>query len=92
MLQSIMQSARESERDDHDEERMRPRSPRPVTNRGDPAETRRDGRTDVSWESKLKDEFSIVSTATEVQGQEMMMIMTHVNLTVQGESTETWTK
>ena len=38
------------------------------------------------FESKLKDELSIVSTATEVQGQEMtMMIMKHVNLTVQGD-------
>ena len=35
--------------------------------------------------SKLKDELSIVSTATEVQGQEMMMIVKHVNLTVQGD-------
>ena len=29
--------------------RMRPRSPRPVTNQRNPVETRRDGRTDVSW-------------------------------------------
>ena len=36
-------------------------------------------------EPKLKDELSIVSTATEVQGQETMMIMKHVNLTVQGD-------
>ena len=53
MLQGIMQSASESESDDDDEESgtrmMRPRSPRPVTNRKDPVETRRDGRTDVSW-------------------------------------------
>ena len=34
--------------------------------------------------SKLNDELSIVSTATEVQGQEMM-IMKHVNPTVQGD-------
>ena len=50
--QGIMQSASESESDDDDEERgtrMRPRSPRPVTNKQDPAETKRDGRTDVSW-------------------------------------------
>ena len=36
-------------------------------------------------ESKLKDELFIVSTATEVQGQEMMMFMKHVNFTVQGD-------
>ena len=35
--------------------------------------------------SKLKDELYIVSTATEVQRQEMMIIMKHVNLTVQGD-------
>ena len=29
--------------------RMRPRSPRPVTNLRNPVETRRDERTDVSW-------------------------------------------
>ena len=33
----------------------------------------------------MKDELSIVSTATEVQGQEMMIIMKHVNLSVQGD-------
>ena len=50
--QGIMQSVSESESSDDDEERetrMRPRSPRPVTNRKDPVETKRDGRTDVSW-------------------------------------------
>ena len=46
-------------------------------------ERRKNGR---KLESKLKDELSIVSTATEVKGQEMMMmIMKHVNLTVQGD-------
>ena len=35
--------------------------------------------------SKLKDELSTVSTATEIQGQEMMMIMKHVNLAVHGD-------
>ena len=52
MSQGIMQSASESESDDDDEERgtrMRPRSPQPLTNRKDPVETKRDGRTDVSW-------------------------------------------
>ena len=51
MLQGIMQSASESESDDDEERgtRTRPRSPRPVTNRKDPVETRRDGRTDVIW-------------------------------------------
>ena len=52
MLQGIMHSASESGSDDDDEERgtrMRPRSPRPGTNRKDPVETRRDGRTCVSW-------------------------------------------
>ena len=57
---------------------MRPRSPRPVTNK-----ERRKNRRRVK--SKLKVELSVVSTATEVQGQEMIMIMKYVNLTVQGE-------
>ena len=35
--------------------------------------------------SKLNDELSIVSTATEIQGQETMMIMKHANLAVQGD-------
>ena len=52
MSHGIMQSASESESDDDDEERetrMRPRSPRPMTNIKDPVETKRDGRTYVSW-------------------------------------------
>ena len=77
MLQGILRSASESECDDDDEERVtrrRSRSPRPVTKK------RR------KLESKLKDELSIVSTATEVQEQAMMMIMKHANLTVQGDT------
>ena len=42
--------------------------------------------------SKLKDEFSIVSTATEIQGQEMMMIMKHVNLSPGRQRSTTRTK
>ena len=36
-------------------------------------------------ESNLKEELSIISTATEIPGQEMMIIVKHVNLTVQGD-------
>ena len=64
--------------------RMRPRSPRPVTNRKRSSRDKERRKNRRKLESKLKHEFSIVSTATEVQGQEMMMIMKHVNLTVQG--------
>ena len=43
--------------------------------------------------SKLKNDISIISTAMEVKGRKMMLIMKHVNFTVQGDrSTETRTK
>ena len=35
-------------------------------------------------ESKSKNERSIISTAMEVKGQEMMLIRKHANLTIQG--------
>ena len=35
-------------------------------------------------ETKWKNELSIISTAMEVKGQEMILIREHVNLTVQG--------
>ena len=34
--------------------------------------------------AKLKNEHSIIRTAMDVKGQEMMLIRKHVNLTVQG--------
>ena len=66
-----MQSASESESDDDDEESDEDEAKKPATSHKQKrsVETRRDGRT------KLKDERSLVSTATEVQGQEMMMMM-----------------
>ena len=43
--------------------------------------------------SKSKNERSIISTAMEVKGQEMMLTRKHANLTVQRQrSTETRTK
>ena len=41
----------------------------------------------------MKDKLSITSTETEIQGQEVMLIMKYVNFTAQGDrSTETRTK
>ena len=65
--------------------KMRPRSPQPVTTRRDPVETRERRKNRRKLGSKLKDEFSIISTETEIQGQEVILIMKHVKLTVQGE-------
>ena len=88
MLQGIMQSASESESDD-DEERDEDEAKKPATRdkqkRSSRDKLRRKNRRRL--ESKLKDELSIVSKATEVQGQMMMMIMKYLNLTVQGERT-----
>ena len=87
MLQGIMQSASESENDDDDEESDEDEAKKPATSdkpkRSSRDKERRKNRRKL--ESKLKDELSIVSTATEVQGQEKMMIMKHLNRTVQGD-------
>ena len=76
MLQGIVQSASESERDD-DEESDEDEAKKPATSdkqkRSSRDQERRKNRR--QWESKLKDELSSVSTGTEVQGQDMMMIM-----------------
>ena len=69
-----------SESDDDDEESDEDEAKKPATR-------------DKPKRSKLKDQLSIIRTATEIQGQEMMMFMKHVNLTVQGDrNTETRTK
>ena len=85
MLQGIMQSTKKvkamtTTKSDEDEAKKPATRDKPKKSLRD-KERRKDRR---KVESKLKDEFSIVSTATGVQGQEMM-IMKHVNLTVQGD-------
>ena len=87
MLQGIMHSSSESESDDDDEEGDEDEAKKPATS-DKPKRSLRDKerrKNRRKLESKLKDELSIVSTATEVQGQEMMMIMKHVNLIFQGD-------
>ena len=87
MLQGIMHSSSESESDDDDEEGDEDEAKKPATS-DKPKRSLRDKerrKNRRKLESKLKDELSIVSTATEVQGQETMMIMKHVNLTFQGD-------
>ena len=83
-LQRIMQSASESESDDDDEESDEDEAKKPATSdkqkRSSRDKERRKNRRKLN--SSLEDELSIVSTATEVQGYEMM-IMKHVNFTVQ---------
>ena len=56
-----------------------------TTTKRDEAEAKKPATSDRPKRSKLKDELSIISTATEIQGQETMMIMKHMNLTVQGQ-------
>ena len=83
MFQDIMQSASESESDDDDEERedeAKNLATRDKQTRSSRNKERRKNRR--KFGSKLKDELFTVSTATEVQGQEMMIIK-DVNLTVQ---------
>ena len=58
--------------------RTRPRSPQPVTTRRD---EQRQGETEEQTKVGV---FSIISTETEIHGHEVMLIMKHVNLTVQG--------
>ena len=72
MLQGIMQSTRKVKAmaTTKRETRMRPRSPRPVTNLRKSSGDKERRKNRRKLESKLKDELSIVSTATEVQGQE----------------------
>ena len=86
MLQGIMQSANESESDD-DEQSDEDEAKKPATSdkqkRSSRDKERRKNRRKLG--SKLKDELSIASTATEVHGQEMMMIMMHVNFEAQGD-------
>ena len=65
--------------------RIKPRSPPLVTNLGESSRDMERRKNRRKLESKLKGELSIVSTATAVQGQEMMIIMKHVNCTVQGD-------
>ena len=55
-------------------------------------EDKRPATRDKPKRSKLKDELSIINTATEIQGQEVMMTMKHVDFTIQGDRiTETRT-
>ena len=72
MLHGIMQSASESDSDDDDEESGEDEAKKPVT--GDkPKRSSRDKERRKhrrKSKSKLKDDLSIVSTATEVQRQE----------------------
>ena len=88
MLQGIMERSSESESDDDDDEGDEDEAKKPATS-DKPKRSRRDKerrKNRRKLESTLKDELSIVSTVTEVQGQEMtMMTMKHVNLTVQGD-------
>ena len=88
MLQGIMQSTRKvkamtTTKSDEDEAKKPATRDKPKKSSRD--KERRKNRRKLK--SKLKDELPIASTTTEVQGLEMMMIMKHVNLTVQGDST-----
>ena len=56
-----------------------------MTTRRGTVETRERRKNRRKLGSKLKDEFSIISTETEIQGQEVILIMKHVKVTVQGE-------
>ena len=86
MLQGIMQMHEESESDDDDEESDEDEAKKAATRdkqkRSSRDRERRKNRR--KFKSKLNDELFIVSTATEIQGQEMM-IMKHVNFKVQGD-------
>ena len=75
------------ESDDEDEESDEDEAKKPATSdkpqRSSRDKERRKNRRKL--ESKLKDAFSIISTATEIQGQEVVKILKHVYTTVQGD-------
>ena len=76
----------ESESDDDDEESGEDEAKKAATrdNQKRSSRDRERRKNRRKFKSKLNDELFIVSTATEIQGQEMM-IMKHVNFKVQGD-------